>query len=62
MPPRPYPLPVEGLRNRDPEWEELERGDPTQPSEGRVVYWDPVHGLIKKEGPKIQVKPPIRPY
>jgi hypothetical protein len=55
-------LPVEDIDIRDPEWEVLERGDPTQPSEGRIVYWDPVHGWIKSEGPIVQIKPPLRPY
>lgn len=56
------PLPLEDLDIRDPEWEVLERGYGQGPSEGRIVYWDPIHGWIKSEGPKIQVKKPLRPY
>lgn len=55
-------LPVEGLNIRDPEWELLERNAGAGPSEGRDVYWDPIHGWICKTGPKIQVKRPERPY
>ena len=62
MPPRLYPLPLEGLNIRDPEWQELERGYGQGPSEGRVVLWDPIHGWIKKEGPTMLVTPPIKPY
>jgi hypothetical protein len=62
LPANKRPLPVEGLDIRDPEWEELERGPGQGPSEGRVVFWDHIHGYIKKEGPKIQVKRPLRPY
>jgi len=48
-------LPVEDIQFRDPEWEELERAAGSGPSEGRVVYWDPIHGWVMKTGPKIQV-------
>jgi len=60
--PWPYPLPVEDTTFRDPEWEELQRGPGQGPSEGRIVYWDPIHGWIKKEGPVIECKRPLRPY
>lgn len=55
-------LPVEDIDIRDPEWELVERAPGSGPSEGRIVYWDPVHGWIKSEGPKIQIHPPLRPY
>jgi len=62
LPPDKRELPVEDIDTRDPEWEELERDPGQGPSEGRVVFWDPVHGLFKKEGPKVVVKRPLRPY
>jgi hypothetical protein len=58
--PWPYPLPVEGM-SRDPEWEVLQEGYGQQ-GEGRVISWDPVHGWVKMDGPKIQVQRPLRPY
>jgi len=49
------PVPVEDIQFRDPEWEELQRAAGQGPSEGRQVYWDPIHGWFYKTGPKIQV-------
>ena len=62
LPPDKRELPVQDIQFRDPEWEELVRGDPTSVSEGRQVFWDPIHGWFYQTGPTIQIKPPLRPY
>ena len=62
MDPLKRPLPAEDIQFRDPEFEELERAPGSGPSEGRVVYFDPIHGWIMKTGPRILVEKPERPY
>jgi hypothetical protein len=62
LPPDKRELPVEDISFRDPEWEVLERAAGQGPSEGRVIYWDPIHGWLRTEGPKWIVKKPERPY
>ncbi len=58
--PNLYPIPLENLRSRDPEWEPVEPGY-GQEHMIREVEWDPVHGDIKVDGPVVQIKLPERP-
>ena len=62
LPPDKRELPVQDIQFRDPEWEELVRGPGQGPSEGRQVFWDPIHGWFYQTGPTIQVNRKDRPY
>jgi len=54
-----YPIPVEDVDIRDPEWQDVEPGYGQNMI--RKVQWDPIHNEIKSEGPTVQISEPERP-
>jgi hypothetical protein len=54
-----YPIPVEDVDFRSPEWEDIQPGYGQNPI--RSFQWDPIHNQIKSEGPTVQIKEPERP-
>jgi hypothetical protein len=55
-----YPIPLEDLSTRAPEWQDIEPGYGQWPLI-RKVQWDPVHDEIQSSGPTVQIHNPDRP-
>jgi hypothetical protein len=57
-----YRIPIEDIGERDPEWQELERGYGHETATRlRSVKWSPLTNEVESDGPTVIDDPPERP-